>query len=194
MTTEQIIKAFKQGKTGNCVSIAVIKAGIQVFGVGNVVLFQPTDAGKTAFFMKDGFEGELSPEEIVQAKAGSLFQCLESQEIFDYANLCFASMAKRALAEKPQELLTFADAIKELNDGEDYRNGPDLLGLRHYERAVGLKFVWNNIGVVGASRKHCFFCSNGIVDNYGRPDNITLIERPKYAFYKYYRIAKEPIY
>ncbi len=194
MTTSEIIKSFRQGGTGNCVSIAVIKAGIQIFGINKVVHFEESTDGKYAFIMKDGFEGILSESELEEAKVGSKFLPLENDKVLDYANLCFASMAKRALMEEHEGATNMTQAIQSLNNGEYYYLGADWLGLRHYKRAIGLKYVWDNLGVVGASRKHCFFCSEGIVDDYGAPNRISLFERIKYRFFNYYRIAQTPVY
>lgn len=194
MEAIKLIKSFKQGGAGNCVSIAVIKASIQVFGLHNVVHFQTLTPDSISFIMKDGFEGVLGQDEMAIAEAGSRFQCLENRAIFDYSNKCFAAMAKRLLDEGYGNATTFTMAVSELNDGEHYHKGADFLGLRHYRRAVGLKYVLSNIGVVGASKKHCFFCSNGLVDNYGVPDRINILERIKYRFFDYYRIDSKPAY
>ncbi len=194
MTTTEIIKSFRQGGTGNCVSIAVIKASIQVFGIDKVVHFERSTAEEYSFIMKDGFEGTLSNFELEVAKNGSKFLILENEQVLNYANLCFASMAKRALIDEHEGATTMTQAVDSLNNGEYYYLGADWLGLRHHKRAMGLKYVWDNAGVVGASRKHCFFCSEGIVDDYGAPNRISIIERIKYKFFNYYRIAQDPIY
>jgi hypothetical protein len=194
MTTSEIIKSFRQGGTGNCVSIAVIKAAIQVFGADKVVHFQPSEDDGFAFTMRDGFEAMLTKSEIVEARSSSKFLSLENESIYTCANLCFASMSKRALLEENENASSFTEAIATLNNGEYYYLGADWLGLKHHKRALGLKYIWNNIGVVGASPKHCFFCSEGIVDDYGAPNRINWLERVKYKFFHYYRIAKDPIY
>ena len=93
-----------------------------------------------------------------------------------------------------KELRQLTQAINLLNNGEYYYLGADWLGLRHHKRAMGLKYIWNTVGVVGASSKHCFFCSEGIVDDFGIPKRVKLLERIKYKFFHYYRIAKEPVY
>ena len=71
MTTSEIIKSFRQGGTGNCVSIAVIKAGIQVFGLDKVVYFEHTTNEENSFTMRDGFEGVLTKSEILEANSSS---------------------------------------------------------------------------------------------------------------------------
>ena len=194
ITTREMILSFRQGGAGNCVSIAVIKAGIQIFGVNELVLFEQQSDGVLSFIMKDGFEGTLTEHELNQAKNGSKFILQNNEEIYNYANLCFASMSKRAFMEHNENADTFQKAIATLNNGEYYFMGADWLGLRHHKRAIGLKYVWSNAGVVGASAKHCFFCSEGLVDDHGTIDPIRFFDRLKYTFYNYYRISKEPIY
>ena len=183
MTTSEIIKSFRQGGTGNCVSIAVIKAGIQVFGLDKVVYFEHTTNEENSFTMRDGFEGVLTKSEILEANSSSKFLLLENKFVFEYANLCFASMAKRALMEEHEGASTITQAINSLNNGEYYYLGADWLGLRHHKRAMGLKYIWNNLGVVGASSKHCFFCSEGIVDDFGIHNRVKILERIKYKFF-----------
>lgn len=194
MTSKEIITSFRQGGTGNCVSIAVIKAGIQVFGLGKVVFFIPSNDDGYTFKMRDGFEGMLTSSEISEAKAGSKFLILNNEQVFNYANLCFAAMAKRALEDRNEDASTFQEAIASLNNGEYFYYGADWIGLRHHKRALGLKYIWSNKGVVGASAKHCFFCSEGLVDDYGIPNPINWLERIKYKFFHYYRIAPDPVY
>jgi hypothetical protein len=194
MTSKEIIKSYRQGGTGNCVSIAVIKASIQVFGLDKVVYFQKTTNEGYSFTMRDGFESSITKQEVELAIKGSNFICKVNKDIFNYSNLCFAAMAKRALDDKHEGSKTYKGAIESLNNGEYYYLGADWLGLRHHKRAIGLRFIWNNIGVVGASPKHCFFCSEGIVDKYGTPDPINWLEKIKYAFFSYYRIASESAY
>lgn len=194
MNTVELIESFKQGGTGNCVSIAVIKASIQVFGIDKVVHFSKNELNNFHFSMRDGFEDQLSHQEIDIARKESNFILLENTAVFEYAVLCFAAMAKRAQIETNEDAGSYIEAINSLNNGEFYYMGADWLGLRHYKRAIGLKYVWENIGVVGASSKHCFFCSEGIVDNYGSPNYINGLERLKYKFFNYYRIASTPMY
>lgn len=189
METKDIITSFRQGGTGNCVSIAVIKAAIQVFGLGKVIYFQQDEDKQYMFTMRDGFENTLTEAEIEAATEGSKFILLNNKEVFTYANFCFAAMVKRVLIEEHEGASTYAEAIEALNNGEYYYLGADWIGLRHYKRAVGLRYIWSNIGVVGASPKHCFFCSEGIKDNYGIPDKINWLERLAYRFFHYYRIA-----
>ncbi|KXX71398.1 hypothetical protein [Flammeovirga sp. SJP92] len=178
METKELIKAFKQGGTGNCVSIAIIKAGIQIFGIDKI--FHHTwDDDLCEVTMRDEFELSFSKKELELATTGSKFILGENKEVFDYANLCFAAMAKRAQIEENDDINnpSYEDAIKSLNDGEWYTHGADWLGLRYNIQNIPRRQIWQFKGVVGASRKHCFFASEGIEDNYGKIDYIRGLER-----------------
>lgn len=189
MTNIEIIQSFRQGGTGNCVSIAIIKAGIEILGLNKIFHHQEKDGG-FEFMMRDGFEGKVSEEEWSKAKAGSRFIPLQNEEVYNYANTCFAAMAKRAMIEGNDDIPnpTYDQAIETLNDGEYYLHGTNWLGLRHNYRNVGRKYARNNPGCVGASKKHCFYVSNGFEDEYGNPDRIGFMDRP---FAHWYRITAE---
>jgi hypothetical protein len=193
MTTKEIISSFRQGGTGNCVSIAIIKAGIEIFGVGKIFHASPLLGNGYKIVMRDGFELELSANEVKQAEMGSRFIKLDSQEIYEYAVLCFAAMAKRAQLEQNDDFgaLTFDQAMQTLNDGEYYLEGPGWMGLRHHYRSIGRKYIFHYPGVIGASRKHCFFASFGIEDDHGSPEPIAGLEG---RFCKWVRITSEQVY
>lgn len=194
MTNREIIKAFKQGGTGNCVSIAIIKAGIEIFGMYNIFDYNKNSGDEGfSFMMQDGFEAGVSDDELQLAKQGSKFILLEKQEVFDYANICFAAMAKRAMIEgnDDQHNPTYEGAIKTLNNGEYYLHGPNWIGLRHNIRYIGRKYARNNPGCVGASKYHCFFVSRGVEVKYGRPDNVGFLER---RFVHWFRLTKDQVF
>lgn len=102
--------------------------------------------------MRDGFEGDISIEELEKAKTGSKFQLLQSIEVFEYAVKRFAVMAKRAMIEGNDDIEqpTYDQAIETLNDGENYLLGPNWLGLGHNYRNIGRRYARNNPGCVGA--------------------------------------------
>ena len=192
METRDLIKSFKQGGTGNCVSIAIIKASIQIFGM-NKIFNHYWEGDICKITMRDGFELSFTRDELAAATLGSKFILLENQKVLDYANLCFAAMAKRAQIEENDDIenLTFEQAIETLNDGEWYTHGADWLGLRFNILNIKRKYIWQYKGVVGASSKHCFFASEGIEDNHGRPDPLNIFER---RFSKWFRVTEKQNY
>ncbi len=192
MDTFDLIKSFRQGGTGNCVSIAIIKAGIQIFGLGRI--FDHHWEGDTcSVTMRDGYQLEFTKAELEIGSSGSRFIPLGNEEVFNYANLCFTAMAKRAQIEENDDFedMTFEKAIETLNDGEYYLHGPDWIGLRHHVRRSGRRYVWQYRGMIGASSRHAFFASQGYEDNYGRPDRLSRLER---RFCKWIRVSETAIF
>lgn len=192
MNNREIIKAFRQGGTGNCVSIAIIKASIEIFGLENV--FQSNWVENTCnIIMRDGFELSITKEELQIGIDNSRFIQLENKEIFDFANIAFTAMAKRAQMEDNdnQEDMSFEEAIESLNKGEFYLEGPHWLGLRHHIRSSGRRYIWQYKGIIGASRAHCFYVSKGLEDNYGKVDKIKIHEK---RFCKWFRIDSQPVF
>lgn len=187
-----LITAFKQGGTGNCVSIAILKASIEIFGPDKVVVYSKSENGYN-ITMRDGYQLHLSNSELDLAKINSFLLEGTDKNIFEYANFLFGTMAKRAQEENNDGNMnmTYQQAIESLNDAEHYLEGPHWLGLRHHIRHIGRKFCWQYPGVVRASKSHCAFISFGVEDNYGTPDEVSWIES---RFFKFYRIANEPIY
>lgn len=192
MNNKELIKSFKQGGTGNCVSIAIIKAGIEIFGLNEIFQHEWDDI-TCKIVMRDGMRLEFSKEEFESCYELSKFKLLNNKEVFDYAVLCYASMVKRAQLEENDNIpnLTFLGAVETLNKGEYYLEGPHWLGLRHNTRSIGRKYIWQYKGVIGASRKHCFFASKGYEDDYGRIDRIGVTER---RFCKWFRVTEQSIH
>ncbi len=192
MNNKELIKAFKQGGTGNCVSIAIIKAGIEIFGIDNIFQHEWID-DSCRVIMRDGTEIEFSKVEYKSSFELSEFILLNNKEVFNYAVLCFAAMVKRAQIEENDNIpnMTFKKAAETLNKGEYYLEGPHWLGLRHNIRSIGRRYIWQYTGVIGASRKHCFFASQGLEDNYGNINRIGPLER---RFCKWFRVTENSIH
>ncbi|MDN3494191.1 hypothetical protein [Winogradskyella bathintestinalis] len=192
MDNKELIKAFRQGGTGNCVSIAIIKAGIEIFGINNI--FQHSwDNNICNVIMRDGFELEFTMEEMKKGAILSKFIPLENEDVLNYAILCYTAMAKRSQLEDNdnQSGMSFEEAAETLNKGEYYLEGPHWIGLRQNIRSIGRKYIWQYKGVIGASRSHCFFASKGYEDNHGKIDRISFTER---RFCKWFRITEKSIH
>ncbi len=190
---KDIITGFKQGGMSNCVAIAVIKAGMEVFGTNQLLLLEAQSTGETRVTMRDGFQLHLTAEDILLATQRSLFLRGSNEQLLNYANLCFAAMAKRALLMKHEDVKTYEDALISLNNGENFAAGPEWLGLLPHCKPVDRAEIYTLPGIVCASKNHCFFVTYGWEDNYGTPDKISdkelFLERNKFA--KFYRIAPQ---
>jgi hypothetical protein len=170
---KEMITSFKQTAAGNCVSIAVIKAGIEVFGIGGLFNHRIIE-DKHHIIMLDGKELVLEQSEVDFANQNSGFEAISNQEIYEYAQLCYAVMAKRAQRDGndnygPGEA-TYEQALNTLNDGEHYLEGPNWLGLRYHTVPVGKRYRWRYTACIANSPKHCFYMSYGYEDEYGSPD------------------------
>lgn len=188
MNNRELIMAFKQGEAKNCVSIAIIKAGIEIFGI-NKVFHHYWDGDTCEVTMRDGFQLRFTRDQLEEGSRLSSFEKLNNEEAYNYANLCFTAMAVRAKIEENDNIpdMTFQKAAESLNNGENYLEGPHWLGLGHHYVRIGRKYIWQYKGVIGASRKHCFFASQGYEDDYGKVDYISKLERP---FCKWFRVTE----
>jgi hypothetical protein len=112
-----LITSWRQGREGNCASVAVIKAAMHKWG--NKVFADQKLASDGGFDvrMRDGKQIHVSPQELAAARRMSHFVGRDSKA-FDYANLVYASMAKRALLERHEGARTFSQACHSLNNGE----------------------------------------------------------------------------
>jgi hypothetical protein len=132
-----LFNTFKQGSMqgeGNSASVAVIKASIGTFGVNNVFRYQTTDnvAAKYIIRLRNEETITIRFDELKQAAAASAFSekstDLLSADIRKYAQLCFATMAKKLQLQNPR--YNFTTAISDINDGFELADAAALLGLK----------------------------------------------------------------
>ncbi len=178
MDKGEVIQSFKQGKRGNCVSIAVIKAAIDQYGLYDVFKGIIKDQDKYMITMKDGFETVLRDHEIEKASRYSKFIKGSDDQILSQAHFYFAAMAKRVYVEGEIDVFlgkhTLRGALRSLNNGENYLEGIKWLGLTNHFRVIQKSELQNHKNVIAASKEHCFFIENGeYIDNYGTPMKIT---------------------
>lgn len=150
------LQAFYQGKAGNCASIALIKAAIDRYGLGQV--FDTMRTGSSVQIkMLNGQMLTLSDAERRQAGAatkfvrndaskpkpeGSDLPVAEATSIIQYATLCYAVMAKFIesvgeydclnsdnTTDAPKRVTSFKAALATLDDGVCSDNVYRHLGL-----------------------------------------------------------------
>jgi hypothetical protein len=127
---DRIIAGFRQGGTGNCVSVAAIKAGMAALGPDRLFKNVTRTAQGVQLTMHDGFKVSLTNAELAQAeKASKLYG--KDPSLLAQANLAYAAMAKRAQIEGNDGLrnMSYARALQSLNDGKSFREGAKWLGL-----------------------------------------------------------------
>ena len=185
-----IIGAFKQGGERNCVTVAIIKAAIEVFGIYKVVQIG-RDGESYNVKMRDGIQLTVTNADVDFASQHSNFMIGADNELFAYANFLFAVMAKRAQEEGNENATTYEDAIASLNNGEHYSSGARWLGLARFCVAVPKQAITKFGGIVGASTDHCFYVTYGWQDDYGDPVRISSVDLffDRYQYLQFYRIV-----
>jgi hypothetical protein len=192
MNTKEIIGGFKQGSTSNnCVSVAVIKASVEVFGLTGIFQKIQREADTTTVTLRDGMSVTLFQEDFDLAQQKSAFVAGEDKALYDFANFAFAVMGKRAQRAHNDGANTYEEALDSLCDNDNFVKGPEWLGLGQYAQRIKKRDIWKYAGVVGASATHCYLASFGWQDKYGIPAKISQLEMlfnpSKYQYF--YRIT-----
>lgn len=164
------ITAFRQGKEGNCVSIAAIKAAMVRFGPDQVFTSTQRVSGGYDVVMRDGFSCRVSDAELRTASGLSRMVGQDSG-LLGRANLLYAAMARRAQVQGNDRLrgMSYARACESLNDGENYLEGAKWLGLERFVKRISPSEVSRYSAVVAASARHAVFATGAVVDHYGSP-------------------------
>lgn len=204
MESEQIIKSFKQGGAGNCVSIAAIKATMELLGYDAVLLSVSKINHGTAYevVLRNQRKFILTNDEYHFAIHRSFIRQLEfddnSTKLFKCARFYFAVMAKVAQTlgndKQTPVYMSYNEAIGTLNNGEDGDEGLIWLGLEHAKQTINVKelkktdggllsFLTANRGIIGSSSKHCFLISKGWRDDYGRANLVDSKSEQDYIRY-----------
>ncbi|PRC11444.1 hypothetical protein CQZ99_25065 [Pseudomonas poae] len=133
---DNVWSGFSQSRgTGNCVTIAAIKAAMQKYGE------KPTDVYKSVtensggyhVVMRDGFELNLSKSELREAAAAARF-IGDSPSMLTNANFMYAVSAKRAQMEGNDRAgpnqMNYTQALNTLMDSEFAGEGLARLGVK----------------------------------------------------------------
>ena len=183
-----ILQSFKQdkvnlpdpvGEVGNCASVALIKASIEVLGLGNI--FKQTKAGDTyQVTFLSGKQVSFTEKELARSTQVAGLKALKANdpgkqimydEIFSCANLCMCAMTKSVMeiGEAGDGIGDFEVALRALNDGANTPNLPYKLGLD--DHFLGRK-MWRNTsgaGLIGWLKGHTVYISHDVWDDYGTP-------------------------
>lgn len=176
MDYKTIITSFKQHGFGNCTSIGVIKAAIDIFGVGGVFSTTNTN-GDLKVTLKNTKTLNLLASEIAYAQQNCGFQLLENtsekKEITEYAKTCFAVISKYKQINEGYK--SYEEAVDDINNGENASEAPMYLGLEQCIVPVAYKDVRQFPGIVAHSVHHTVFVSHGYYDNYGEANPLDSI-------------------
>ena len=189
-TGKEVIEGWEQGRKGNCVTVAAIKAAQTTFGPnladkddstkGIFSSAKHTDKGGLDIVMRDGFKLSLTKEELEQASNSSDFSTDKDREdLLDNAQQLYAVAAKRAQLEGNDGFgpgkMSFSQALRSLEDGEWTANVMEQvgrLGLKEYAKKVSRSEMKNYDSSLSSGDGHAYFVSEGVRDHYGTPGKL----------------------
>ncbi len=185
-TGREIIEGWKQTSKGNCVTVAAIKAAQATFGPELANTEDPSrgvfasaltgEDGSLSIVMRDGFELQVSPEELEAAAASSRFKTeADRNDLLKNANELYAVAAKRAQIEgndgfKPNTM-SYSRALQSLEDGEITGNVMEQvgrLGLKDHASTAPRSELHEHNATLSSGAGHAYFVSNGERDYYGK--------------------------
>lgn len=200
MDNKTFFYAFRQGvvqnvegEGGNCTSVALIKAAVDVLGIDKVFEERKTAKGIECV-LKDKTTLALTTEELALAKKESAFvicEDIESDEeqklftsILNCAHRCFAVIAKHVQlngelydGSRSKPFKTFEEALESVNDGLYAPLSYHYLGLsKNVERMPNLSRTVGKHGIVTWSAHHTVYACDGYYDLRG----VMRKMRPKY--------------
>ncbi|AZF11584.1 hypothetical protein C4J93_3393 [Pseudomonas sp. R2-37-08W] len=166
-----IFKNFYQLQEGNCVTISAIKAAMMRFGHnphGIYTSVHATDAGYR-IVMRDGFKLDITRDELHQARAGANFGADRPNDVLINAQFLYAVSAKRAYLENNDGTanLSFAAAMRSLNDGEYPGQALRRLGLKNFVAPATVQDFLNGASGTIADLRHSMAVVDGFLDSYG---------------------------
>jgi hypothetical protein len=190
-TNIELIESFAQGEVnlpppmgtvGNCASIALIKASIEVFGLNNVFKHEKTgdtyqvtfkNSKKVTFTEKELARSNEVAGFVLNTKNPSKLELYTS--IRDYAQIALCSMVKRVMeiGEAGEGKGDFEKALRALNDGANSPSLPEKLGLEEYSYRKGWLSGASAKGTFGWLKAHTVFISQGVRDDYGKVSSDT---------------------
>ncbi len=174
-----IWSGFSQGKDGNCITVAAIKAAMMRFGQKPTDIFNQVKLTGDGYdvVMRDGFRLHLSRSELATAAQRSDFKGTDSAMLAD-ACFLYAASAKRAQWENNDGYASrsFDAALYSINDGDsDRRDGLRRLGLSAHIRVTDVRtlgrgqlgVVTHGVPINGLMTGHSMAVINGQEEKWG---------------------------
>jgi len=160
-----------QGSEGNCATVACIKAAMDRY---DDKVFDEVNRGDNGVQVRlqNGEMVSLSNGELATARSLSNFRGSDPAAL-EYANLCYAVAAKRALQFGNDGARDFASACHSLNNGQDIYSPAKFLGLERQMVRLNPRSLDGQDSVVAGSWKHAVFVNRNrdgshTTDRYGR--------------------------
>lgn len=172
---DNLFTCFRQGERGNCASIALIKAAINVFGIDSVFSEQRINDTLIQAVLKNGRKYSISNSDLqfAQKSADFKIQVNGHEEIINYAIKCYAVMGK--VRQELEGLDTYKESLEYLERGYYTPSVYVLLGMEN--NVIHLKRFSNissKCGIVAWRTKHAVFACNGFMDDHGRKESVSL--------------------
>lgn len=171
---DDLIGKWRQSSEGNCVAVATIKAAMHKWGNRVFDSMKQSEDGGYNLRMRDGTRMQLSPNELATARNMSRFKSdgtKDGDAARDYANVCYAAMAKRALWEGHEGSRTFARACHSLNNGENPAYPAKLLGVGDHLQRMNMRNTPNEEIAILWNNRHCIYSTYGNSDRWGHSTN-----------------------
>lgn len=181
-----IFNAFKQGGVdggGNCASIAVIKATIGTYGIGNVYTYVgKKNDSQTQYLLRSGDTITISDAEISLAITNANFQQKNidsiSIQIKMYADTCFALMCKHL---QDMNNTTFDSAIADLNDGYTTQYIDTIIGVKFKQiKSRTISEITYHENMVLYNTYHAVYASKELYDEAWNESGINFISNLKF--------------
>jgi len=187
----EILNGWKQGSTGNCVTVAAIKAAQTRFGPElanandpNRGIFKSatrTENGGLNIEMRDGFKCNLSKSELAYARKSSRFNLYKSKDkaLLQNAQEIYAIAAKRAQVQGNDgygaNRMSYSRACSSLNNGENTQSVSEQLGrvgLKNHTTRVRRGDLKNYKAALTYTPGHAYFVTEGKRDYYGKSGSL----------------------
>lgn len=165
--SDVLFTCYRQGRSGDCVSVGFTKAAIGAFGVNGVFKEKNIDDTHTEVMLKNGKKYILSNDEFLMADTAMNIRpgFNADAEIMAYARRCFAVMAK--VKQDIDNLDSFEESINKLQHGAHGRKISYTLGLENNVELIDKTPDEVPVGIAW-TKKHVVFISNGYMDKYGK--------------------------
>ncbi len=171
---DNLVTDWRQGAEGNCTTVAVAKAAMDIYGKN---VFAEVEVTKTGLKVKkhDGKTVELTAKELYRAAQESRFYG-ENKKALAYADIIYAVTAKSAQDTRHEGARTFARAMYNLNDGQWIPDIAKLLGLEKKLIKIDPKTLKGALDAsLGSSYRHTVYVDmdrgdKPITDSYGDPE------------------------
>ena len=166
---DKLFTCFKQGNRGDCVSIALIKAGICVYGINGIFTEKKLNDTLTEVTLKNGKHYAITNAEIGIADTAMHIKSPKNKdrEILNYATKCFAVMSK--VKQKNEGKENFELAMNRLLKGASGHKSYYLLGLENNCKVLDSMPDYHSFcGGIAWTKKHVVFVCNGFMDKYGK--------------------------